>query len=115
MTPARQAIAAAATDDVPFAADDFARVKIIYVRSYFNNLADEFVANGHGHGDGGARPFVPFINVEIGATDAGVSDADEDIVDADGRLGDVEEGETGGTERLDESFHIRMVERNGKR
>ncbi len=71
------------------------------------------MANRHGYGDGGACPLVPFVDVEIGAADAGVSDADEDVVNADGRLRDVEEGEAGRAVGFDESFHIRMVERKG--
>jgi len=114
VTPARQAIAAASTHDVPFAADDFVGVKIVYVGTNFDNLADEFVADGHRHRNGGARPFIPFVDVEIGATDASVGDADEDVVDTDGRFGNVEEGKAGRAVGFDESFHIRIVEREGK-
>jgi len=38
-----------------------------------------------------ARPFIPFINVEIGEADAGVSDANEDVADTDEGFGNVGE------------------------
>ena len=50
MTPTRQAIAAAAADDMPLSTDDFARVKIVHVGTNFDNFADEFVADGQGTG-----------------------------------------------------------------
>ena len=39
--------------------------------------------------DGALRPGVPAIDMQVGAADAGAKDADEHIVDADGRLGHV--------------------------
>ena len=54
----------------------------------FDDFANEFVADRHGHGDGFLRPNVPFIDVEVGAADAGAVDLDEDVIDADRRGGE---------------------------
>src|SRR5262249_44445943 len=47
MAAAGQAVAAPATDDVPFAADDFAGVKIGHIGTDLDDLADELVADNH--------------------------------------------------------------------
>ncbi len=70
-----QAVAATPADHVAFAADDFAWMKVVDIRADFDNFADELVPDGHGNGNGGSRPIVPFINMQIGAADAGVGDA----------------------------------------
>jgi hypothetical protein len=70
MPPAGQAIAAAAADHVTFAAHQIARVKIADVGAHFHDLADEFVADRHGHGNGALRPFVPVVDVNVGAANA---------------------------------------------
>ena len=70
---AGQAIAAAAADDVSLAADDLAGVKILDVRADLDDFADELMADDHRHRDGLLRPGVPFVDVQIGAADAGAS------------------------------------------
>ena len=59
MPPAGQAVAAAAADDVPFAADDLAEVKILHVGADLDDLADELVADDHRHGDRSSAPRRP--------------------------------------------------------
>ena len=51
MPAASHAVAAVATDDVTFAADDVARGKVVHVGTNFDNLADELMAHDHRHGD----------------------------------------------------------------
>src|SRR5262249_59904296 len=95
VAPARQAVPAMAADDVPLAGNDVAFVEVVHVRADLDDAADELMADDQGHGDGLARPRVPFPDVQIGPADAGAQDLDEDIVDADGRLGDILQPETG--------------------
>ena len=78
-----QAIAAPATDDVSFPAHNIAGIKVIYVRSNFNNFANKFMPDGHGNGHGSLRPIVPLVNMNVGAADACVVDANQHIIDAD--------------------------------
>ena len=47
------------------------------------------MADHQGYGNGALRPFVPIVNVEICATDARTQHFDEDIVNANGRLGHI--------------------------
>jgi hypothetical protein len=48
----------------------------------------------HRHRDRLLRPGVPFVDVQVGAADAGFADLDEDIIDADLRLRDILEPES---------------------
>ena len=73
MAAAGQAVAAASADDVAFAADDVAGLKIGDVGADLDDFADEFVADDHRHGDGLLRPLVPLVDVQVGAADAGAS------------------------------------------
>ena len=76
-----------------FAADDVAGIEVVYVGADFDDLANEFVANGHGDGDGFLSPVVPLVDVDVSAADAGVADADEDVIDADFGFGNFFEPE----------------------
>ena len=76
-----------------FAADDVAGIEVAYVGADLDDLPDEFVADGHGNGDGFLRPVVPLVDVDIGAADAGVADTDQYIVDADFGFGNFFEPE----------------------
>lgn len=69
-----------------FAANDFARMKIVDVRSYFDNLAFEFVPDGHGDWNGGSGPLVPLVNVQICPADPSTCDTNQNIIDSNARL-----------------------------
>ena len=71
MPPAGQAVAAAAADDVPLAADDVAGREVVDVGADLDDLADELVADHHRHRDRLLRPGVPVVDVHVGAADAG--------------------------------------------
>src|SRR5437764_10609181 len=83
MPAAGETVSTAATDNVPFAADDIADGKVMHVAADLDDAADEFVADSHRNGNGLLRPVVPVVNVNIGAADAGAENLDEHIVDAD--------------------------------
>ena len=87
MTPAGEAITAAPADHVAFAADNFPRVEIVYVRPNGNNLAYKLVPHRHRHRNGLPRPLIPLINVQIGSANSGFPDSYQDIVDSDCWLG----------------------------
>src|SRR4029079_5595638 len=75
------AVAAAAADDVPLAADDVAGAEVAYVRPDLDDLADELVADHERDGDRLLRPGVPRVDVEIRAANPGFADPDERVVD----------------------------------
>src|SRR5947209_2307010 len=83
VTAAGQAVPAVSADDVPLAADDLAGLKVLDVGADLDNAADEFVADDERHGDGLLGPGVPFIDVLVGAADAGLEYLDEHVVNAD--------------------------------
>ncbi len=85
MASSRQAVAAMATDDMPFAADDIAGMKVLYVGSDLDDFSDELMANDHRHGNRPAGPCVPVIDMHVGAADAGAEDLDQHIADSDRR------------------------------
>jgi hypothetical protein len=106
VTPARQAIAAATADDMALSTDEIAGEEVLDVGADFNDFADEFVADGHGNGNRFARPGVPFINVDVGAADAGAINFDEDVVEADFGGGNVFQPEAGFSLALNQCFHF---------
>ena len=70
--------------------------------------SDKLVADGHGHGDGLLRPFVPLVDMHIGAADAGVTHADQHVVDADRRLGNLFQPQSALRFALDQCLHERI-------
>lgn len=105
-----KAVAAVAADNVPFATDDFAGVEVVNVRTDPDDLPDEFMANDHRHRDCLLCPFVPVVNVDIGTADTGLVHPDEDIVDPDGRLGDILHPQADFAMLFDEGFHAGIPE-----
>ena len=71
VAPAGQAISAAPANHVAFAADQVAGLQIRDVGADLDHFAAKFVADHQGHVNGGLRPFVPIVNVQVGAADAG--------------------------------------------
>jgi hypothetical protein len=94
VAPAGQTVAAAAAHQVSFAADDVAGEKVSHVGRR-RRFPDELVPDHHRHGDGLARPVVPFPDVQVGAADRRPVDANQHVVDADHRFRDVLEPEAG--------------------
>ncbi len=82
MAAAGEAVAAASAGDVTFAGDEVADFEVGDVGADGGDFADEFVADDHGHRNGLLSPFVPLVDVDVGAADAGTADADKNIVDA---------------------------------
>src|SRR5213079_3119588 len=107
VAPAGQAVAAAAADDVPLAADEVADLEVAHVGADGGHLADELVADHHRHGNRLLRPGIPAVDVEIGAADPRLAHADQDVVDA--RLRHVLEPEPLGGLRFDERAHARVT------
>ncbi len=70
-----------------------------------DDFADELVADDEALADGGAGPGVPVVDVEVGAADAGVEDADLYVVDADLGLGNVLEPEAAFVAAFYECLH----------
>ena len=71
-------------DDMPLGTDNLAGVEIPDVGADLDDAADKLVTDDQRHRDRPPRPGVPFVDVQIGAADAGAQNLDEDIVDADG-------------------------------
>ena len=105
MTATCHAVSTAAADDVTFAGDKLARMKVVHVGSDGNDLADEFVPDGQRYFDGPSSPLVPIVDMHIGPADARSEDTNENVVDADSRLGDIAQPEAFFGAVFDESFH----------
>ena len=91
---AGEAVAAATADDVAFAADELADREIGDVGADGYDFSDELVADDEALADRGLGPGVPIVDVEVGSADAGVEDADFDVVNAHLGLGYVLKPET---------------------
>ena len=70
-----------------------------------DDLADVFVADVHRHGNRLLRPLVPLPDVDVGAADRGLADADQDVVVADLRLLDLGQREPGSAFEFCECLH----------
>ena len=53
-----------------FSADNFTLAEILHLAAHLNDLSDKLVSHHQRNRDGGARPIIPFIDMEIGAADA---------------------------------------------
>ena len=105
----RQAVAAVAADDVALGGNDFAGKKILDVGADFDDLADELMADDHWERNGFARPIVPFINMEIGAANAGFPNPNQDIVLFDNRDWCLFEVQSDFIAAFNESFHNSII------
>src|SRR5450432_1438905 len=95
VTPASHAIATTAAHDMAFAGYDLAGMEVDYIQADGGNFAHELVADRHGHGDGPLGPFIPLVDVQVGAANAGAQHTDQHFVDADFGLRNVLENEAG--------------------
>ena len=76
------AVAAAVTGDVALAGNALANVQSGDARAKLGDLADVFMADGHGRLDVLLRPWIPVINMYVRAADGGLVDLDEDLTGA---------------------------------
>ena len=70
-------------NDVSFRCDNFARLKIADGAADLIDHADEFMPDHHRNRDRLLRPRVPIIDVDVGAADRSLLDADENIIGPD--------------------------------
>ena len=95
MAPAGTAITAEAAGDVPFSRDAVPDLEAAYFLTHLDDFTDVFVADLHRHLNRLRRPVVPFPNVDVGAADRGLANANEDVVMADFGFLDASERQTG--------------------
>ena len=69
------------------------------------NLAGVFVADHHRHGNCAPRPFVPVVDMDVGAADAGFSHPNENVVGADYWHGLLFEPKAGFRSQFHQGFH----------
>ena len=93
----------------PSALTTFARKKIFHVLADFSDFAYKFVPDDHGSGDGFLSPFIPLVDVHVGAANAGAVNMDEHVVNTDLRLGNFLEPKPWFALFLDKCFHIRRT------
>ena len=84
--PARHAVAALAAHDVALGADQLALVDRLHALAELGHLPHELVPDHQRRVDGRLCPFVPGLDVQVGATDAGAQDADQDLAGSRLRL-----------------------------
>jgi len=103
--PTREAVATATAHHMTFRADDFARVEIAHVGPYRHDFPDELMPDHHRYGNGFLRPGIPFVNVEVGAADAGFKNLDEHVIDAHRGFGNIPQPQSGFCFGFDECLH----------
>ncbi len=105
VTPSGKAIAATSAYHMPFSTDEIAGMKIRNIRSDFDNLSAKFMPDDQRHMNGGSRPVVPVVDVQVGAAYSRREDANLDVVDSGLRLGNIFEPQTLRVAALNEGFH----------
>jgi hypothetical protein len=105
MAATGQAIATMTADNVTFAANQVAGKEVRYIRTDFDNGADEFVPDNHRYRDGFLGPRVPIVDVQVGAADSRAIDLDQHIVDADCGPGNILKPQARFWLTFDQRFH----------
>ena len=78
---ASTAVSTMSTDDMSFRRDAFTNLKITDTFAHFSYHSYKLMPHCIRRFAVGLRPLVPFIHVQVGATDSGFRDLDEYIVD----------------------------------
>src|SRR5947207_11120866 len=102
-----KAVAAASADDVALAADNIPGIVVSHVRAHLDDLSHKLVADDQGNRDSGAGPLIPLIDVQVGATNAGMQHTNLDVIDANLGLGNILQPQPAGIAAFHESFHLR--------
>src|ERR1041385_5443137 len=106
MPPPSEAISAMAAHDMALSADNLAGKEIFHIRTHLDNFTHEFVSDHHRHRNRLLCPRIPLVYMEIGAANTGAIHTNQDIVDANSRLGDILEPETALGFILNKGFHV---------
>jgi hypothetical protein len=109
MAPARHAVSTAPADDMPLTADEVADLKVAHVRADRGHLTDELMSDDHRHRDRLLGPGIPAEDVQIGAADPRLADADQQIVDPNFGFWDVLEPKARSGFGLDQRAHARVT------
>ena len=103
---AGEAVAAAAANEVTFRGDVVPDLEVRDPGPKFLDVSAELVTHGHGDRDGALGPGIPVVDVEVGATDGGFADADEDIHRSRFGPWDLFHPKSGFVLRLDQCTHL---------
>ena len=107
-----QAVAAMTAGDVAFHRDEVAGGEAFHVGADLVNDPDEFVTDGHRHGDGLLGPGVPVIYMYVGPADGRLEDADEDLSPSTSGTGTSSESRPGSARLLTTAFIVFCTEGN---
>ena len=105
MAAAGEAITTTTTHYVTFTADNVAYAEVGDVRADLDDLADEFVPDGHGHWYRLLGPSIPFKDMHVGTADTSAIDADQHIVDASGWFRNIFQPQSNFTFALNQCLH----------
>ena len=106
MAPASEAIAAMAADQMPFAGDQIACLKMFDVAAHRRDCAHKLMADNHRWTNRLLRPGIPLIDVYIRPADGCSKDFDQNIIDARLRNGDFLQNQTRRGGLFDNSAHF---------
>src|SRR6516164_3364989 len=89
MPHAGHAMPASPACDVTFTGNQFPRLEVVNVGTDLDNLSDKLMADRHGHWDRFAGPVVPVEDMNVCTANSSAQNADQHIVDAKGRFGNI--------------------------
>ena len=90
---------------MPLAADEVADLKVAHIGADRRHLPGELMSDDHRHRDRLLRPGIPPVDVQVGAADPRLADADQNLVDPELGFGHVLEPQTLGGFGLDQRAH----------
>src|ERR1035441_4182194 len=100
-----QAVTATPAHHVAFTADDVAGIEVVDVGANADYLADKLMSNHHRHRNRLLGPVVPLEDMHVGAADAGIANAHQNVIDAHGRLCTVLQPQPAFGAALDQCLH----------
>src|SRR5690554_5774418 len=105
MPLARAAVAAHAADHMPFGRYSLSGLVAAHTGAELDDMADKLVAQDQRWADGALSPFIPLVNVQIGAADRGLVETDQNFIRARRRNCDFAQLKAGSSRWLDQRTH----------
>ena len=99
-------VAAHSAGDMSFCRHSIARLKAADLAAAFDDFTVKLMPNREWHRNRFAGPFIPFVNVDVGAADGGAADPNEYIVMPGYRFLDILKPDTGFGFGFDQCSHV---------
>ena len=80
MQTTRQTVSTSSADNMPLTGNNVTHLQPADVTAQLNNFTRKFMATDHGHGNRFLGPFIPVVNMDVGATNRCFVDLDQNVI-----------------------------------